>query len=175
MRLVVQKVKQASVRIEKKIHGKIGNGLLLFVGIEKNDSMNDIEYVADKVLQHYRRMHVPQPANPDQDKGARNCGIKPRQRRSCRRRFVLVIVLVHAYSPSISLACCKAGSRIVIRIAMIAMTTRSSIKVKLIERFILRIKPGQANSSIKIKRFFQIIITLLLNYFCYNSPWIFPI
>ena len=51
MRLVVQRVKQAVVKIDKKIQGKIGKGLLLFVGIEKNDSINDIEFVADKVLQ----------------------------------------------------------------------------------------------------------------------------
>ncbi len=51
MRLVVQKVKQASVKIDKKLQGKIGSGLLLYVGIEKNDSLSDIEFVANKVLQ----------------------------------------------------------------------------------------------------------------------------
>lgn len=51
MRLVVQRVKKASVNIEDKLYEEIKTGLLLFVGIEKNDTINDIEFVANKVLQ----------------------------------------------------------------------------------------------------------------------------
>jgi len=51
MRIVVQRVKNASVTIDNKEYKKIARGLLLFVGIEKNDSINDIEFVANKVLQ----------------------------------------------------------------------------------------------------------------------------
>ena len=50
MRLVVQRVKKASVEIEKKNNGTIGTGLLLYVGIEKNDSLDDMEFIANKVL-----------------------------------------------------------------------------------------------------------------------------
>jgi len=50
MRLVVQRVKSASVKIGRRIYNKIEEGLLLYVGIEKNDTIDDIEFVANKVL-----------------------------------------------------------------------------------------------------------------------------
>ncbi len=49
MRVVVQRVKEASVQVDKKIVSKIEKGFLLLVGIRKDDTLKEIEYVAKKV------------------------------------------------------------------------------------------------------------------------------
>jgi len=48
MRVVVQRVKQAAVRIEGKTHAEIGKGLVLLIGIGRVDTVEDVEYVARK-------------------------------------------------------------------------------------------------------------------------------
>jgi len=48
MRAVVQRVDSASVEIEGNIHSKIGRGLLILVGVEKNDTEKDADYLAEK-------------------------------------------------------------------------------------------------------------------------------
>lgn len=50
MRVVVQRVKSASVTVEDKIVGKIGNGLLLLVGFTKGDDTEKINYMVNKVI-----------------------------------------------------------------------------------------------------------------------------
>ena len=50
MRVVVQKVKNASVIVNKNIVGKINNGLLLLVGYEHEDTENDIFWITQKVI-----------------------------------------------------------------------------------------------------------------------------
>jgi D-tyrosyl-tRNA(Tyr) deacylase len=50
MRAVIQRVTRASVTIEGKIHGKIDNGLLVFVGIEDNDGPDDIEWLSGRIV-----------------------------------------------------------------------------------------------------------------------------
>ena len=50
MRVVVQRVSEASVEIDGRTAGRIGTGLLLLVGIEKGDGEKEIEFMADKVL-----------------------------------------------------------------------------------------------------------------------------
>jgi len=49
MRVVIQRVTHASVTIEEKIKSNIGNGLLVFVGIEDQDTNEDIEWLAGKI------------------------------------------------------------------------------------------------------------------------------
>lgn len=49
MRAVVQRVKNARVDVDDKIVGKIGPGLLIFLGVGKNDSEGDCEYLANKI------------------------------------------------------------------------------------------------------------------------------
>jgi D-tyrosyl-tRNA(Tyr) deacylase len=49
MRAVVQRVAFARVVVDARVVGEIGQGLLVFVGVEKNDSQNDVRYVATKV------------------------------------------------------------------------------------------------------------------------------
>ena len=48
MKVVVQRVSSAAVRVDKKEVGKIGNGLLLLVGIAEKDSETDVQFVANK-------------------------------------------------------------------------------------------------------------------------------
>lgn len=49
MRVVVQRVNQASVEIEHQIKSSIGLGLLVLVGIEEADTTADSEWLAGKV------------------------------------------------------------------------------------------------------------------------------
>ncbi|MBR5235921.1 MAG: D-tyrosyl-tRNA(Tyr) deacylase [Clostridia bacterium] len=50
MRAVLQRVHHASVQVEGELVGKIGKGLLLFLGVCDEDDQSDISYLADKVL-----------------------------------------------------------------------------------------------------------------------------
>ncbi|MCI4649830.1 D-aminoacyl-tRNA deacylase [Phaeodactylibacter sp.] len=49
MRIILQRVSEASVTVDEKIVGKIGPGLLLFVGIEDEDTDEDLEWLAGKI------------------------------------------------------------------------------------------------------------------------------
>ncbi len=51
MRAVVQRVKQARVRIEGRVIGEIEQGLLCFVGVGKGDGVADADYLAAKIPQ----------------------------------------------------------------------------------------------------------------------------
>ncbi len=49
MRAVVQRVTRASVKVEGQITGEIGKGLLVLLGIGRDDTEADADYLADKV------------------------------------------------------------------------------------------------------------------------------
>ena len=49
MRLLVQRVESASVAIDGAIKSEIAQGLLLLLGVEIDDSQQDIEWLAQKV------------------------------------------------------------------------------------------------------------------------------
>lgn len=49
MKVVVQRVKKASVSIDEKIRASINDGLLLLVGIEEEDTMEDANWLNTKV------------------------------------------------------------------------------------------------------------------------------
>jgi D-tyrosyl-tRNA(Tyr) deacylase len=51
MRALVQRVSEASVEVENAITGQIGRGILVFLGIQQNDSEADADYLANKVIQ----------------------------------------------------------------------------------------------------------------------------
>jgi D-tyrosyl-tRNA(Tyr) deacylase len=49
MRAVIQRVAHAVVRVDEKAVGRIGPGLLVFLGIEKIDTSEDVLWLARKV------------------------------------------------------------------------------------------------------------------------------
>jgi D-aminoacyl-tRNA deacylase len=51
MRTVIQRVSRASVAINDKIKSAIGQGLLVFIGIEDTDNETDIEWLCSKISQ----------------------------------------------------------------------------------------------------------------------------
>ena len=51
MRIVIQRVSEASVKVEGEIISAIKNGMLILVGIEDSDSEDDIEWLTTKIVQ----------------------------------------------------------------------------------------------------------------------------
>lgn len=51
MRVVIQRVKNASVRVDEQVVGAIDHGLLLLLGITQEDSTEDIEWLCRKIVQ----------------------------------------------------------------------------------------------------------------------------
>lgn len=49
MRVLIQRVKKASVTIEGRIFSEIGEGLLIFLGIESADTKEDIDWLVGKI------------------------------------------------------------------------------------------------------------------------------
>ncbi len=49
MRVVIQRVSEASVTIDQQIKSKINLGLLILLGIENDDDQNDIEWLCRKI------------------------------------------------------------------------------------------------------------------------------
>lgn len=47
---LIQKVTEASVRVDEKIVGQIGNGILLLLGIKTDDTEKDLDYLVEKVI-----------------------------------------------------------------------------------------------------------------------------
>lgn len=51
MKIVLQRVKKAAVEINRKIKVEIEQGICLLVGIEKGDSKDDAQYLANKIVE----------------------------------------------------------------------------------------------------------------------------
>jgi D-aminoacyl-tRNA deacylase len=49
VRAVVQRVEQARVRVEDRVVGEIGPGLLVLLGVGVNDSEDDARYISEKI------------------------------------------------------------------------------------------------------------------------------
>ena len=49
MRAVIQRVKESSVRADNEIVGRIGSGLLVLLGVAKDDAPSDADYLAAKI------------------------------------------------------------------------------------------------------------------------------
>ena len=50
MKVLIQRVITSSVEVDNRIVGKISKGLLLFVAFTKFDSIKEIEYMVDKIV-----------------------------------------------------------------------------------------------------------------------------
>ena len=51
MRTIIQRVKNASVKVDGNITGKIDHGILALVGFEPEDTIEDFEWIAKKMTQ----------------------------------------------------------------------------------------------------------------------------
>lgn len=49
MRVVIQRVRSASVSIDEQVISSIGRGLLILLGIEHDDDTSDVEWLAPKI------------------------------------------------------------------------------------------------------------------------------
>ncbi|MFN3021674.1 D-aminoacyl-tRNA deacylase [Chryseobacterium sp. TY3] len=50
MKIVIQRVSESSVKVDEKIVGKIGAGLMLLCGIDENDQSEDADWLVKKIL-----------------------------------------------------------------------------------------------------------------------------
>lgn len=50
MRAVIQRVSEASVAVDQKIEGEIAEGLLIFLGIVPEDTLEDLEWLSKKIV-----------------------------------------------------------------------------------------------------------------------------
>ena len=50
MRAVVQRVSEASVRVDGEVAGRIGLGLVVLLGVGQGDAEADADYLADKIV-----------------------------------------------------------------------------------------------------------------------------
>ncbi len=50
MRVVIQRVSQASVKVDGKVTGAIGLGLVVLVGVSGDDTAKDADYLVEKTL-----------------------------------------------------------------------------------------------------------------------------
>lgn len=49
MRAVIQRVKSAQVSVDGQVSGKIGKGLLVFLGVGKGDGESDLSFITSKI------------------------------------------------------------------------------------------------------------------------------
>lgn len=50
MRAIIQRVKEARVEVDGEVVGRIGEGILVLLGAGKDDTEEDAEYLAEKIL-----------------------------------------------------------------------------------------------------------------------------
>lgn len=50
MKIVIQRVSEANVKVDGKIVGQIGKGLMLLTGIDENDEKADADWLVQKIL-----------------------------------------------------------------------------------------------------------------------------
>lgn len=49
MKIVIQRVSRASVAIDQKVHASIGAGMMILIGIQADDTEEDIEWLCGKI------------------------------------------------------------------------------------------------------------------------------
>ncbi len=50
MRAIIQRVKNASVNVDNNVIGKIDQGFLVFIAVNVDDEIKDLEYIKNKVM-----------------------------------------------------------------------------------------------------------------------------
>ncbi len=50
MRAVIQRVRRASVRVDDMIQGEITNGVVVLLGIRGTDTITDLQWLAEKII-----------------------------------------------------------------------------------------------------------------------------
>lgn len=50
MRAVIQRVKEASVEVDGRVTGTIGHGVLVLLGLGKDDNSKDLDWMIDKII-----------------------------------------------------------------------------------------------------------------------------
>lgn len=50
MKAVIQRVKSASVTVDNKLVSEIGKGLMVLVGVSKDDTVDDVDKIVNKIL-----------------------------------------------------------------------------------------------------------------------------
>ena len=50
MKIVVQRVKAANVKVDNEIVGKISEGLMLLIGVDEDDDTNDADWLIKKII-----------------------------------------------------------------------------------------------------------------------------
>ena len=50
MRIVIQRVTSAQVTIDGEVHGKIGSGMMILVGVREGDTLDDMRWLAQKTV-----------------------------------------------------------------------------------------------------------------------------
>ena len=50
MRVVTQRVSEASVKVDNQIVGEIGKGLMLLIGVDESDENSDADWLVKKIL-----------------------------------------------------------------------------------------------------------------------------
>lgn len=51
MRVIIQRVQEASVKVEDQVIGEIKHGLMVLVGFEEEDTMDDFQWMSKKIVQ----------------------------------------------------------------------------------------------------------------------------
>lgn len=50
MKALIQRVKSASVTIDKKLYSQINNGMLIFLGVERDDEIENAQKLSEKLI-----------------------------------------------------------------------------------------------------------------------------
>ncbi|MEA3329058.1 MAG: D-aminoacyl-tRNA deacylase [Candidatus Omnitrophota bacterium] len=50
MKAIIQKVNNASVKVKEELISEIGRGLVVFLGVEKGDSLKEVEFLVDRAV-----------------------------------------------------------------------------------------------------------------------------
>jgi D-tyrosyl-tRNA(Tyr) deacylase len=50
VKAVIQRVKEAQVRVEGRVVGEVGQGVLVLLGVEQGDGINQADWMAEKIV-----------------------------------------------------------------------------------------------------------------------------